>query len=191
MKKNGTGRIKGFAKRTTVNLFVDSNVLEDIRKDAQNDGVSLNARINDILTSYSLLYKYNKEQEAVFITGKSQRFFLDNIDENKFINHYIEVTADLATSMLLERNVPFTLDNVVKYLIEGVAKYSGSFKKFTLFKDEEGYTCLLFRHNYGDKWSRILGTGMCHLLEYILKCHTNLLLLSNSALIKILEKDIK
>jgi hypothetical protein len=170
---------------------VDSNVLEDIQKDALNDGVSLNARINDILTSFSLLYKYNKEQEAVFITGKSQRFFLDNIDESKFINHYREVTTDLAASMLIERNVPFTLDNFIKYIIEGVAKHSGSFKKFVLFKDEEGYSCLLFRDNFGDKWSKIFGTGMCNLLEHLLKCHTSLTVLSNSALIKMLEKDIK
>jgi|SRR5919112_3553700 hypothetical protein len=187
----GNGESKSAAKKTTVNLFVDSNVLEDIRKDAQNDGASLNARINDILTSYSLLYKYNKEQDAVFITGKTHRFFLDSIDENKLIDHYIEVTSDLAASMLIERNVPFTLDNFIRYIIEGVAKNSGSYKKFAHFKDEDGHTCLLFRHNFGDKWSKILGTGMCYLLEHLVKCHTNLRLLPNSALIKILEKNIK
>lgn len=107
---------------TTINLFVDSDILEDIRKEALSDGVSLNAKVNDILTSYSLLYKYNKEQDAVFITGKTDRFFLDSIDENKLIDHYIEVTSDLAASMLIERNVPFTLDNFIRYIIEGVAK---------------------------------------------------------------------
>jgi hypothetical protein len=190
MKENSSSS-KGSTKRTTINLFVDSDILEDIRKEALSDGVSLNAKVNDILTSYSLLYKYNKEQDAVFITGKTHRFFLDSIDENKLIDHYIEVTSDLAASMLIERNVPFTLDNFIRYIIEGVAKNSGSYKKFAHFKDEDGHTCLLFRHNFGDKWSKILGTGMCNLLEYLVKCHTNLRLLSNSALIKILEKDIK
>lgn len=188
---NENGASKSSVKKTTVNLFVDSNILDDIRKEAQNEGISLNAKVNDILATYSLFYKYIKEQDGVFVTGRGYQFILDSIDENKFIDSYKAVTNDLATSMLIERNVPFTLDNIIKYLIEGVAKNSGSFKKFVRFKDEKGFTCLLFRHNYGDKWSKILGTGMCYLLEYILKCHTHLTLLPNSALIRIIEKDIQ
>jgi hypothetical protein len=182
---------KSSPKKTTVNLFLDSNILEDIRKEAENENISLNAKINTILTDYSLLHKYSHEQDAVYVTGRSFQFMLNNIDENKFIDEYKAVTTDLATSMLIERNVSFTLDNVIKYIIEGVAKRSGSFRKFTRFKNKEGHTCLLFRHNHGAKWSKIFGTGMSKLLEHLLKCHTAQTLLPSSVLIKISEKDIQ
>jgi hypothetical protein len=42
--KEDGGR-KTSIKKTTVNLFVDSNVLEDIRKEAESENVSPNAKI--------------------------------------------------------------------------------------------------------------------------------------------------
>ena len=49
-----------------------------------------------------------------------------------------------------------TLENILKLVFDRLLAYGGSYKGFSCHVDKEGYVNLVFRHEYGIKWSRIL-----------------------------------
>ena len=66
---------------------------------------------------------------------------------------------------MLEEIVPFfflelkaaqSLENTLKVVFDRLLAYGGSYKGYSCHLDEDGNMNLVFRHEYGMKWSRIL-----------------------------------
>jgi hypothetical protein len=72
-------------KKTTVNLFIDQEVLEQIRDYSIRNGVSLNAKINTILAKYTNYFHRVEELRYVIIVPRQWTVFLDMLDEYKTI----------------------------------------------------------------------------------------------------------
>lgn len=108
-------------KKTTVNLFVESNILEAIRKEAQQKGISLNSRINSILTKYIQLYKRGEEIDDICIVPKKYfQFIVDYVDVDLNATKVADVLLVWIPVLFNDLNIPFTLENFIKYAIEQV-----------------------------------------------------------------------
>jgi hypothetical protein len=174
-------------KKTTITLAIDENILNEIRQDADHHGLSINSKINNVLTKYVLFDKYAEYEHPVVIPSKNFRFILDNIEEDKLIKEFEVFIFDTITTDLTQRNISITLDNWIKYVFAGVCLYGGTFSDFSTHVDEKGHLCLIFRHNYGIKWSRIMSNVFAKHLENILGYHTIATILPSSIVLKILE----
>ncbi len=95
---------------------------------------------------------------------------------------------DLILTIFIEQNISITLQNLMKFCFESIGMHAGFWHSFSHYKDEEGHECLLFRHNYGTKWSEVLSKGILHLLNEPFGFHAETTLFSSSVMIKILEK---
>ncbi len=106
-------------KIATVNLFIDTNIIQEIRKEARQMETSLNFRINVILKKYFDFYKRAEEvADTCIITKKYFQFVVDSIDEKQ---HIIELTKTFRVwtpALFNDLNVQFTLDNFMKYICE-------------------------------------------------------------------------
>jgi hypothetical protein len=143
-------------KKITINLFIEEDVINKIRRDAEEYGVSLNARINGILTKYINFYKRAEEYGAAVIVSTQFAVFIELMDEEKAVD--IMQTDGTATMIAYfqHNNIPITLDSIIQVAFANVAIASGVCTKFSQHTDEEGYRCLVFDHRYGIKWSRII-----------------------------------
>ena len=56
----------------------------------------------------------------------------------------------------LELKTAQTLENTLKVVFDRLLAYGGSYKGYSCHSDEDGNMNLVFRHEYGMKWSRIL-----------------------------------
>jgi hypothetical protein len=56
----------------------------------------------------------------------------------------------------LELKTAHTLENTLKAVFDRVLAYGGSYKGYSCHNDNDGHLNLVFRHEYGVKWSRIL-----------------------------------
>ena len=95
-------------KKTTVNLFIDKNIINEIRKEADNKGISLNSRLNNILTDYVWFYKRAEEFQSVTFPKEYFQFVLDNIDEQKLTEFFDTLLSGLIPTVLLDFKVPIT-----------------------------------------------------------------------------------
>jgi hypothetical protein len=181
---------KAANKKTTVNLFIDSQVLSELKGNAKSKNLSLNANINRILMQYVSFYRRVEDLQGVHITGNDFRFFLDNISEDKMLDKFMENLTDLIPSSLNERNIPTTLQNLIKYEFSHMVINAGIVKKFTTFRNENGLFCLMFQHNHGLKWSRILAKGFTQQLQSVIQLHATYKITPTTVIITFQDKNV-
>jgi hypothetical protein len=179
-----------YSNRDTITLAIDSHILKQIKRDAKSNGQSVNAAINNILTKYVLFYRYTEQQKGHVLTNKSFQLIVDRMEEDVLLNDFESNSMDLIPSILIEQNIPITMENLIRYCFEFIGINAGLWHSFSFYKDDEGYTCLLFRHNYGIKWSKVLNEGLSNLLDAQFQYHTKPTLLPSSVLLKIIEKNM-
>lgn len=177
-------------QKTTVSVSIDSNILDEIKAEAESKHVSLNATINRILSKHAIFYRHAEEQQSTVLTNKNFRLFVDCIDEKALLDSFNENSSDLIPTIFNQRNIPLTLDNIIEYCYKGIGLFAGTFHDFSYYKDkEDNHLCLLFRHNCGIKWSRVLAAGIAYQIESTLGYHViPVSILISSVLLKIVEK---
>jgi hypothetical protein len=175
-------------KKVTINLFVEEDVINKIRLDAEENGVSLNARINGILTKYINFYKRAEEYGAAVIVSTQFGVFIELMDEEKMTEIMQTDGAATMIAYFQHNNIPITLDSIIEVAFANVSISSGMCTKFSQHWDEEGYRHLVFDHRYGIKWSRIISSAFSYLLKKACNVDTSVTLLPQTISIKILQR---
>jgi hypothetical protein len=157
---------KNKQKKESITLSFDKFVLDDIRRDATNAGVSVNKKINEILKDY-VLYQKMIIREHPVITFP-----------NLFINliKYLSEEAIVETFLMgIEQNPPFlvamleaggTPIDTLQRLFEFGLRI-GLYENFT-FLEKVGYFTLIFSHRYGVKWSKGISISFTKMIERVL-----------------------
>lgn len=152
--------------RSNVTISVDKNILEEIKSDAQGMGLSINAYLNEALQRYIVFYRHVKKQGGVILP---RGFFINLLDlaEEERISKIFEREGgfDVIISILAQNNIPITLDNLIKFVFEGIASWAGGYDKFSYQKDKDEKTRLVFEHGFGTKWSKALGSETSKLIN--------------------------
>lgn len=176
--------------KTTINLAINTKIIKVLRADAQEKGISLNARINGILAKYVNFYKRAEEYGSAVITSTQFAVFIELMDGKKAA----EIMKTDGTASIIayfqHNNIPITLDSVIEVTFANVAIASGVCTKFSQNRDEEGYRYLVFDHKYGIKWSTIVSEVFSHVLKKTCNIDTSVTLLPNTITLKILQKYI-
>ena len=145
-------------KKSNVTLSIDTEVQNVLKNIAEGEGLSINSKINSILWKYISFYKYVEQDGSLIIPSKSVNFFIENIDEEKWIQEYSDTLEEIVPFFFLELKAEQTLENTLKVVFDRLLAYGGSYKGYSCHVDNDGYLNLVFRHEYGIKWSRILST---------------------------------
>jgi hypothetical protein len=180
---------KSRPKKTTVNLFIETRILEEIREEAEQKGVSLNARINSILTKYINFYKRAEEVDDTCVMPKKYfQFAIDNINEEDNIKMVADMHRIWVPAFLHDINVPLTVENFVEYAARQVGINSRTIDNVTYHLDKEENRILAFTHRFGLKWSRVLSRGLAIFIEELFNYRTEVSVYTGSFVIKVLER---
>jgi hypothetical protein len=178
--------------KANVNLSIDSHILKIIRAEAQEKGISLNSRINAIMSKYVNFYKRAEEvDDTCIIPKKYFQFAIDNIDEKDNRAQVAEMHRIWIPALFNELNIPFTLDNFIKYAVKQVGVNSRTIDSMTNYTDDEGNIILAFTHRFGLKWSKALSAGVATVIEELLHYKTECSNFSASFTIKIMKRGSK
>jgi hypothetical protein len=143
-------------KKSNVTLAIDTEVQNVLKNIAEGEGLSINSKINSILWKYVSFYKYVEQDGSLIIPSRSVDFFIENIDEEKWIQEYSDTLEEIVPFFFLELKAEKTLENTLKVVFDRLLAYGGSYKGYSCHIDNDGYLNLVFRHEYGIKWSHIL-----------------------------------
>ncbi|MDE1832744.1 MAG: hypothetical protein KGI02_10330 [Thaumarchaeota archaeon] len=174
--------------KSNVTLSIDTAIFNEIKKDSKNQTISVNTKINTILAKHVLFYKHLEDQEGASIPRKYFEAFIELLDENKHIELLTNVSVETMQAVYVHDNIPFTLDGLIKHHFEKVALWAGAYRRFRHYVDEEGYTCLVFDHKLGIKWSRILGASICNMIREMANQTSTFKVLSTAVLVKVDKK---
>jgi hypothetical protein len=145
-------------KKSNITLAIDTEVQNVLKNIAEGEGLSINSKINSILWKYVSFYKYVEQDGSLIIPSRSINFFIENIDEGKWIQEYSDMLEEIVPFFFLELKAEHTLENTLNVVFDRLLAYGGSYKGYSCHVDNDGYLNLVFRHEYGIKWSRILST---------------------------------
>jgi hypothetical protein len=145
-------------KKSNITLAIDTEIQNTLKNIAEGEGFSINSKINSILWKYISFYKYIEQDGSLIIPSRSVNFFIENIDEEKWIQEYTDTLDEIIPFFFLELKTEQTFENTLKVVFDRLLAYGGSYKGYSSHVDNDGYLNLVFRHEYGIKWSRILST---------------------------------
>jgi hypothetical protein len=143
-------------KKSNITLSIDTEILNMVKNAAESEGLSVNSKINSVLWKYTTFYKYVEQDSSLIIPSRSVPFFIENIDEGKWIEEYSSMLEEIVPFFFLELKTAQTLENTLKVVFDRLLVYGGSYIGYSCQSDEDGNMNLVFRHKYGIKWSRIL-----------------------------------
>ena len=143
-------------KKSNITLAIDTEIQGTLKNIAEGEGLSINSKINSILWKYITFYKYVEQDSSLIIPSRSVNFFIENIDEEKWIQEYTDTLEEIVPFFFLELKAEQTPENTLKVVFDRLLAYGGSYKGYSSHVDNDGHLNLVFRHAYGMKWSRIL-----------------------------------
>jgi hypothetical protein len=155
---NSKARSAKSIKKSNITLAIDTEILNMLKNIAEGEGLSINSKINSILWKYISFYKYVEQDGSLIIPSRSVNFFIEHIDEEKWIQEYSDTLEEIIPFFFLELKVERTLENTLKVVFDRLLAYGGSYKGYSSHLDNDGCLNLAFRHENGVKWSRILST---------------------------------
>jgi hypothetical protein len=144
------------SKKSNITLAIDTEVQNIVKNIAEGEGLSINSKINSILWKYVTFYKYVEQDGSLIVPSRSVHFFIENIDEEKWIEEYSNMLDEIVPFFFLELKTTQTLENILKVVFDRLLAYGGSYKGYSCHMDKDGNMNLVFQHEYGIKWSRIL-----------------------------------
>jgi len=176
-------------KKTTITLSLKQEIIDELKEEANREQTSLSAKVSKILSKHIVTYRFSQDIKSVFITQKTFSLIVEEIQEDLLLDDFTNNALDFIPTVFHAKNIPFTIDNIIKYALIGAGLDGGIYDHFQHYKDSKGFTILIMRHNFGLKWSRILSRGQTDLIENMLGCHTSSTILPSSVIIKVPPKQ--
>jgi hypothetical protein len=152
-------------KKSNITLAIDTEIVNTLKNIAEGEGLSINSKINSILWKYTSFYKYVEQDSSLIIPSRSVNFFIENIDEDKWIKEYSNMLDEIVPFFFLELKTAQTLENTLKVVFDRLLAYGGSYKGYSCHVDKDGNMNLVFQHEYGIKWSRILSAVYARFIQ--------------------------
>ena len=177
------------AKKVAITFSIDDTILQTIREDAQREGMSINAKVNSVLSRHTSCYKYRDRDHSLIMPSMIMKEILDSMDEQLVLDEYRDIIFEYIPSILIENAInPITLENWITFVCSTIMVFAGLIQSFSFNKDEDGFLNLVFTHSYGLKWSKMLETILSQYIHDVLKYRTSSSIISNTVVIRILEK---
>jgi hypothetical protein len=152
-------------KKSNITLAIDAEILDILKNIAEGEGLSINAKINSVLWKYITFNKYVEQDCSLIIPSRSVNFFIENIDDERWIQEYTDTLEEIVPFFFLELKTIQTLENTLKVVFDRLLLYGGSYKEYSSHADNNGNLNLVFRHEYNIKWSRILSAVYARFIE--------------------------
>ena len=83
------------SKKSNITLAIDTQIVDMLKGMAEGEGLSINSKINSILWKYMIFYKYVDQDSSLVIPSRSVNFFIENIDEEKWIKEYTDTLEEI------------------------------------------------------------------------------------------------
>jgi hypothetical protein len=141
-------------KKTVLRTIRLTQELDDVlRRDAQQNGVSINTHINVILTKYMEWDRFIAKFRFISIANETFQSILEEADDNKLENIASELGNSMPKAVTMFWFKELNLETFIK-TISLFGKYSWLHKNEVEFK--EGKCIITFHHELGRKWSTFL-----------------------------------
>src|SRR3989442_1485709 len=102
------------------------------------------------------------------VASKMYASMLEEFDDEKAQKLVHDMVSARIPSVFIQNNIPFTLHNLIKYSFQSISQWSGVYSHFNFYKNANDDLSLIFEHNFGERWSKVLGISFSNLINTML-----------------------
>ena len=155
-------------KRRTISrsFRIDEDWMQVLQKEAEREGISVNALMNKVLQQYSRHYRYAERYGVVILTRPTFTAIIGCCSE-RALTETAKVSGSTGTKDALRTlGIPSTHDSLVAFIKNNLGEFAGWFKfNNHIMKDKE---MLHLRHTFGIKWSAFIAEVISTMFEFIM-----------------------
>jgi hypothetical protein len=142
-------------------LSIYDDILKQLRLDSESENISVNQKVNNILMRWLFCYRAIGTAGGIVISTGTWKDIIEKMDEDSLLNS-LESTAKVAFAILSQNDISLNVDNFIDAIFYRAALYSGTYSHFHHFRDgADDDLSLVFEHQFGPRWSRVLGRAFC------------------------------
>ncbi len=155
-----------YSKKAQTRTFrIDPTFLTVLDSEAEEQGITPSALINQILKKYALFWRFDEEDEAISISHDALKSMVELLSKDQLAKIGAKSGMELSSNyfyMMGKKDV----DSVISFLNLQLGKYSGWYQLHST--EEEKRYKLLLSHQLEMKWSMWLQNVIETFLESIL-----------------------
>lgn len=156
-------------KKENITLSLDKYILDDIKSDIKNTGVSINAKINEILKDYVMYQKVINIRHPVITFPEIFTELIKNTEEKVVIDSWTRGMEEVNPFLHYSFNIPESdIDKFTLSLEWG--QRLGLYNSYIL-RERHDHTIVTFDHSLGLKWSKAMAYGFTKWIENLLGVH--------------------
>src|SRR5579872_4668691 len=154
--------------RANLTIALNEMLLNQLKNEAKRDNNTINAKTNMILEKYLQFYTHVEEQHGIILPSEIWKKIVSLTDEKDMIDMLESKGINTFLILFEHSNIPVTIDNLIKHLFGTMSLHAGYYHRFTSQKNKMGCISLVFEHDFGIKWSKIIGTAFSNVLKKLL-----------------------
>jgi len=152
-------------KSQTISFRLDVDLLDEIKRDADIEGLNVNALVSKVLSNHILWEKYERKVGLLPMTKPFVKYCLDKMDENEIIHLAEAVEEDTFSDILNFMKGIYSVRDFVDILRTWL---SVAWMQHGIVQDENTYTFKI-KHDLNAKWSLYLKTVITKLFHDVIQ----------------------
>ena len=155
-------------KRRTISrsFRIDAEAMEVLQKEAEREGISVNALMNKVLQQYSSHYRHAGRYGVLTLPRPTFASIIGCCSEEALTATAKASGSTRTKDALRTLGIPSTHDSLVAFIKNNLGEYAGWFKfNHHIMEDKE---MLHLRHVFGNKWSIFIAEAISTMFEFIL-----------------------
>ncbi len=152
-------------KSQTISFRLDIDLLEEIKKEADLEGMNVNALVSKILSNHMLWEKYERKVGLLPMTKPFVKYCLDKMDEKEIIHLAEAVEEDTFSDILNFMKGKYSVRDFVDFIRTWLYV---AWMQHDIVQDDKSYTFKI-KHDLNAKWSLYLQTVVTKLFHDVIK----------------------
>lgn len=152
-------------KTQTITFRLDSDLINEIKKDAELEKINVNSYITKILVNHLLWERYERKLGLLPMTKPFIKHALQNMNDSEIVHLAQEVEKDTFSDILNFMKGNYTVNDFVEILRSWLYV---AWMQHDVNTDDKTYTFKI-NHDLGEKWSLYVKTLVTELFHDILQ----------------------
>ncbi len=158
-------------RRTTGYSFrIYEECLEIMRKEAEREGISVNALMNRILERYCKHYRFSERFNTIYLSQNTFAKIIDSCPKDRIMEIAEDSGSNRTRDALETISIPKTYNGLMTFFCENLSEFAGWYDCYC-YKNE-GRKNLHLRHELGKKWSDFIAKHTSTSFSSILNIET-------------------
>jgi hypothetical protein len=138
-------------EHTTRTIRIDSDLDDILRDEAENNGLSVNSIIEELITRYVYNDRFFSSDQVINLAPSTLSSLLNGLSKEYILESGRQEGKISARTNLLIRGLPLSYESLKWFIMTVLERYRCWFK--CSYHEMDDFYMFHLRHNHGEKWS--------------------------------------